>query len=52
MKKEWTVWIEDSDEANDYLLTYAEAIECAQYWKSRGYSTILENINTGETKNI
>jgi hypothetical protein len=47
--KVYTVWVEDSDEATDYLMSYTEAQSVAKYWKEQGYRATLENVNTGET---
>ena len=52
MKKVYSVWIEDSDEATDnYLNTIEEALRvCEDLWLN-GYGSTIEEIDeeTGET---
>ena len=42
--KMYTVWISDSLEATDHLLTWAEALACKKYWKLKGYKTIIQEV--------
>lgn len=52
MKKIYSVWIEDSDEATDnYLETIEEAMEVCEDLRDNGYSSVIEEINekTGKT---
>lgn len=52
MKKIYSVWIEDSDEATDYYLeTFEEAMVVCEGLKCDGYSSVIEEINekTGKT---
>ena len=52
MKKIYSVWIEDSDEATDnYLETIEEAMEVCEDLRLDGYSSVIEEIDekTGKT---
>ena len=46
MKKVYSVWIEDSDEATDnYLKTIDEAIKVCEDLRLKGYSSTIEEID-------
>ena len=52
MKKVYSVWIEDSDEATDnYLNTIEEAMKVCENLRLDGYGSTIEEIDekTGET---
>ena len=46
MKKIYSVWIEDSDEANEeYLETKEEAMGLCEFLKNKGYNSTIEEID-------
>jgi hypothetical protein len=39
--KEYSVWLEDSDQITDYFVTKERALEIKKYWKLLGYKTTI-----------
>jgi hypothetical protein len=53
MKKIYSVWIEDSDEATDgYLETIEEAMEVCKDLGWEGYSSVIEEIDEKTHKTL
>ena len=53
MKKIYSVWIEDSDEATDnYLETIEEAMEVCEDLRRDGYTSFIEEIDAEANETI